>query len=158
MLVQGRNRPKITSTTTLIKAFFPEFNEDEVIVRYELPEKNPKYLGMTPEEIKAKWKWIREDASKKGKIMHEYLEKILKNQFVHERDFNEDANKELKECININTFSFFKSEWRIFHEDFHICGTIDCVLIEDKNDMPWISAFRHHEKRKRAILIDWKRS
>jgi len=146
MLVQGRNRPKITSTTTLIKAFFPEFNEDEVIVRYELPEKNPKYLGMTPEEIKAKWKWIREDASKKGKIMHEYLEKILKNQFVHERDFNEDANKELKECININTFSFFKSEWRIFHEDFHICGTIDCVLIEDKNDMPWISAFRHHEK------------
>lgn len=161
-----------TSATTLIKKFFPVFIEDLVIENLDLPS-SEKYLGMSPEEIKIQWEEIRTTASEKGVRMHEYLEYIM-NSDIRSIKYNEDCHnrvlsfqKELSRGTEdykwLNMFEVYKAEWKVFHEDYFICGMVDCVLIEpgyakNKNGYTFHST-RNCKKNERpkAILVDWKR-
>jgi len=142
-----------TSTTTLIKQYFPIFQEDIIISNIVAGQKaDSKYYGMSAQEIKDLWSDIREDAKEKGTTMHFYFENILlENKTIMEKlqDDNgwclNELYKELKiKYPELLEYYIYRPEWRIFDEFNYICGSVDCVLI-DKN-------------KTHFIILDWKRS
>ena len=121
------------SVTTIISKFFPEF--DTV---YWSNRKSFE-LGLPPEEIALQWKKKGEKAAQKGTFLHEQIEKYyLQQQYQQTEEFHlfeQFANEH-------NHLKPYRSEWRIFDEDFHIAGTID--LIVENNGV--------------FEIYDWKRS
>jgi hypothetical protein len=156
------------STTTLIKSFFPSFDADAVIQKLQM-NGVPKYTNVDPQEIKDEWDEIRNVASFRGTRMHEFFEKILKGEALPDdldtipiedkmhvdkngltcelacQLLREEISKPISMYKNIASFHVFKSEWRLFDESLYICGTVDCVLVNPKN-------------QNELVVIDWKRS
>jgi hypothetical protein len=125
----------VLSTSTIVSKFFPEFDAWEKA--RNLGMSNPLY-GLPPEEIVRIWEQKGEEAAKLGTYMHEQIEKYYLNQPVEE-------TKELqlfKQFDKDHPIKPFRTEWRIFNEDYNIAGTID-LIVNNGNSFD---------------IYDWKRS
>lgn len=162
-----KSKMRYVSTTTVIKGLFPQFDENKVIA--SLFERNvPGYSELSADDIKAKWKDIRDIASFRGTRMHAYFESILKREPlpydldtlpISDKNFVDRDGLTCKKACELlkkgledkscpqklKNFDVFKSEWRLFDEKHFICGTVDCVLVNPKNP-------------RELIVVDWKRS
>lgn len=140
-----------TSVTTLIHSFFPQFNADLIIKRMmkSVNWPNSQYYGMTADEIKKQWEINRDASAKNGTEMHLKIEDKLNG-----KDFT-DNTPEFK-MFNQFWYDFqeqypqfkpYRLEWCVYDELFRkgkgLCGSIDCVLSDDNDNM---------------IILDWKRS
>ncbi len=109
------------SASTVISKFFPEF--DSYGKAATLSPSNPLY-GLPVEEIVSIWNSRRVDAANKGTFLHEQIEKYYLGENYERTDefhlFEQfiSGHKEIKP---------FRSEWRVFDEQYHIAGTIDLV-------------------------------
>ena len=94
---------------------------------------------MTPSAVAKMWKEKGELSAKDGKILHEQIEKYFLNKEVY-------TSKEFglfKDFMITNPkISPFRTEWRIFDEEYLVAGTIDLV---SKNNNEY-------------EIYDWKRS
>lgn len=137
------------SVTTLIHNYFKKFDSDEVIDKMMASPKWPKsvYFGMTKDEIKNKWKLEGETSTTLGTQLHANIEKYLNNEIKEDDITTYDFKLFItfwKKFTEINnTFKVYRTEWYIYDEDAGIAGSIDCVIINDKNEF---------------IILDWKRS
>lgn len=140
-----------TSVTTLIHSLFPHFNADKVIKNMMSSGNwiNSQYYGMTVDEIKEKWNSNGNQQSQLGSHMHQCIEdhingKIVVNDTSEYKMFLKfwhDFQKQYPQ------FKPYRLEWCVHDETFRndkgLCGSIDCVLSDDNDNI---------------IILDWKRS
>lgn len=140
------------SATTFVHSNFPAFDEDLIIERMRSSknwEKN-KYYPMTAEEIKAAWEKNRDVASAAGTKMHALIE-----DFYNELRDLDNLNSEVDMTTEMGFFKQFRddyelegklvpfrTEWRVFHEELRIAGTIDMVFQNSDGTLS---------------IVDWKR-
>lgn len=126
---------KATSVTELVECFFPTFNTP-----YWAERKAPEY-GISPDELIEQWRIKGETAANKGSLLHEQIEKHFQNgesfstqEFQMFLDFMDQHG---------NHINPFRTEWRVFDENYMIAGTADLLSknIDGSFD-----------------LYDWKRS
>lgn len=140
------------STTTLIKSYHEEFNDDKIIQRMMASPNwiNSKYYGKTPDEIKFLWKTNKEDAAELGTLMHADIERYLNKDDVlnsNTLEFKYFIHFWEQFKIKYSSFDIFRTEMLIFDENFRngtgISGSIDALLKNDQDQF---------------IILDWKRS
>lgn len=116
-----------------IDKFFPEFD------RVFWAKVKALELDIQPEVLEKKWKDKAELSAKDGKILHEQIEKY----FLNNENFTSKEFGFFKDFMIDNPqISPFRTEWRIFDEEYLVAGTIDLV---SKN-------------RNEYEIYDWKRS
>lgn len=62
------------SVTTWLHTHFPPFDADAIIKKMNLTNPKNKYYGQTPEQIKAGWDQVRDEAAAAGTAMHTAIE------------------------------------------------------------------------------------
>jgi ATP-dependent exoDNAse (exonuclease V) beta subunit len=138
-----------TSATTFVHSNFPAFDEDLIIKRMMKSknwEKN-KYYPMTVEQIKEAWEINRDEAAKAGTIMHEMIEDYYNGKYTLqtlpadsiEMNYFKEFRNDYEIACNLTPF---RTEWRVFHEELKIAGTIDMVFKNEDNTLS---------------IVDWKR-
>jgi very-short-patch-repair endonuclease len=107
------------SASTIVSKFFPEFDSG-----YWSMKKSADF-GISPEEISLKWKTKGEKAAHDGTFLHKQIESYyLKQEYIRTGEFNlfeqfVSDHRDLKP---------YRTEWRIFDEQYHFAGTIDLVV------------------------------
>jgi len=132
-----------------------------------------KYWGQSKEEILASWSIINKEACRMGELHHKAIEAfinysteagndgkkklkthaelsilwMIKEQLELEQKVYEILGKGwrffLQFVCNNPTLVPLRTEWRIYHEELKICGTIDAVYLEPDGSL---------------VIIDWKRA
>lgn len=131
-----------TSVTTFIGGLFPIFDPDAVIAKMVKGKnwKSSKYFGMEPEAIKKQWADAGAEASSEGTKMHEAIE-------LHYKEGKPGpSTPEFGQFLDFAAQCKWKplrSEWRVYHENIKIVGTIDMVF-----ELP----------DGRVAIYDWKRT
>jgi hypothetical protein len=160
------------SVTTWLHEHFEKFDSD-LIIDNMMNSKNwnkSKYYGMTKEEIKKLWENNCKDASQEGTKLHyfiecyynynqkyndEKLEKKIKEDLFHNSihewscifpQYYKDIEYEyfIKFANDYKNLIPYRTEWRIWHEDVKLAGSID-MIFNDNNDCNNI------------LIYDWKR-
>lgn len=126
------NGKELISVTTLIENCFPKFDAD-----YWAARKAPQ-LGVTPEQLKAKWEANAQCARDLGTAMHDKIEKYYMG-ITSECDDTFDL---FLQFTKEHTLHPYRTEWRIFYEEYGIAGTLD--FLEYQNGV--------------FTIYDWKRS
>lgn len=137
-----------SSATEFVHSNFPLFDTlsmAQTIASKQYPL-NHKYYNKSIEQIIELWNINKNSAADAGTVMHAQIEDYYNNIFTIDT---------LPDCIEMTYFksfidhvqSFYKwkpyrTEWRVFHEELKLAGTIDMVFInEDKT----------------LSIVDWKR-
>lgn len=126
----------VQSASTVISKFFPEF--DPFTAASNLKPSNPLY-GLKVEDIVNIWDKKGKEAAKLGTLLHELIENFyLNKEYVRTKEVLLFENF----ILNNTSIRPFRTEWRIFDEQYGIAGTID--LISKKDNL--------------YEMYDWKRS
>ncbi|RUT78513.1 hypothetical protein [Ancylomarina longa] len=123
----------LPSASTIIGKFFPEFDTE-----YWSNRKAPE-LGMSPIEVAYMWRTKGEKAAQEGTFLHEQIENYYLNQ-GYERTAEFDLFEKFVEANK--DITPYRTEWRIFDEDYGVAGTIDLISKNGKD----------------FEIYDWKRS
>ncbi len=136
------------SVTQIIDQFFPEFDSEywsRIKAKERLDFLGKKYskeqLDQLQQKILGEWDLKRDEASKKGTILHETIENYYKGIFTDDPPvefsyFESFINKYPK-------MKPYKTEWRVFDSKASLAGTIDMVYEKPNGEL---------------FLFDWKRS
>ena len=124
------------SASTIISKFFPEFDSFSAASRLN---PNHELYGREVEEIVAIWDERGKTAANKGTFLHEQIENFYLQQEYEKTEEFHLFESFVKENNHINPY---RTEWRIFDEQYHIAGTIDLI---SKNGNGY-------------EMYDWKRS
>ncbi len=132
------------SASGFYKQYFRPFNNDEILDNYKFPGgkcSNPKYKGLTRQDIKDKWKSDADKGAHKGTFYHLLLEN-------HCNQFNLAESKYAnlipiqqyltwRKDIFDPEFKEFRTEMR-FHSpiDLRIVGTADLIAIRRNHPPP----------------------
>lgn len=135
---------ELTSITTLIHNYFPEFDAETVAA------KKAKREGTCAEELKALWEKTRVDASMLGKAVHLMAEIILTEGNLESANHLPSSSKELAylECLKVALSKILKNyevlgvEYIVFSPKYGVAGTIDLLL--------------RNKKTKNLLIVDWK--
>ena len=132
------NKRGFISPSKFIHHFGEPFNADAIIAKI-IASNNPKYAGMTPDEIKFRWEQDSKLACTQGTKMHNAIE-LYYNQVPGIKKATAWEGLE-EECGQFDEFIKFqesagleayRTEWQIFDEDKRICGFVDMVF-KNKN-------------------------
>jgi len=137
------NKKDYTSVTTFVHSLFKPFDSEKVIDNI-LNGKNyesSKYFNMTRQEIKDMWEVNRKEAADNGTKLHLDIENYYNNLKVE----NDSVEYQyFKNFLNNNkNLKPYRTEWKVWDEDYKITGTIDMVYENDD---------------KTLMIYDWKRS
>lgn len=124
------------SASTIISKFFPEF--DSYGKASTLSPSNPLY-GLPVEEIVGIWNKRGLEAANQGTYLHEQIEKYYLNQTFNETEEFHLFRQFVADHNNINPY---RTEWRIFDEQYNVAGTIDLIASSSNG----------------FEIYDWKRS
>lgn len=140
------------SATTFVHSNFSEFDEDAIIARM-MASKNwerNKYYPMTADEIKKAWEKNRDEAAAAGTKMHALIEdyynelRVLDDMLTREEmDTEMSYFAQFREDYELESGLLpYRTEWRVFHEELKIAGTIDMVFMNKDGEL---------------CIVDWKR-
>jgi ATP-dependent exoDNAse (exonuclease V) beta subunit len=147
-LIEGVDKQP-TSTTTLIHKYFPKFDADAVINKYYAnwqAKKDPRYYGMSKEEIKEKWAKNGKEASELGSKMHLAIEEFFNDELKEQPDtpeFKFFLSWWTYFQVNYPDWKPYRTEWLVYNQAGTISGSIDMIMSNSKGQL---------------MLIDWKRS
>lgn len=142
---------EIASVSTLVARFFPEFNPIDHAGRVAQRE------GCSTIEILERWDAAGAESREVGTFMHEQIERILNSgtpqmntpfhydgQYIKiDKDVSIEKELQFFKSFRIdNRLQPYRTEWRIFDEQYNIAGTID-LLCKHGNTFE---------------IYDWKRS
>lgn len=126
------------SATSVVKAFFSEFDADRVILTMMNGKnwhKNKKYFGKTPDEIKAEWSSGGLESRTAGTEMHAFIDSYYNG----ERKLDDIQSEQIALCqfrnfvaehATATDLQPYRSEWFIFTDDStRITGSIDMVFV-----------------------------
>ena len=123
----GDGQRKYTSVTTFLGALFEPFDADKVIETMMRGKKwaQSPYFGMEPAAIKAQWAAAGAEAAQLGTALHADIEHFYRGEPF------ENASPEFgyfrafaAQC----PLRPYRSEWKVFHEEAGIVGTIDMLF------------------------------
>lgn len=120
------------SVTTIINKFFEEFDKGYWSAHVARRD------GMTQAAVLKMWENNGKDSRDKGTLLHDQIDNYFKNKSIIR---NEDYLK-FERFIEKYPLKCYKSEWRIFDEDYNVAGTIDLLAIAEDG----------------INMYDWKRS
>ncbi len=107
---------EVTSVTTLVEKSFPEFDAP-----YWAARKAPK-LNTTPEELMKRWAANAAEARRLGTAMHACIESY----YLDESELPAgDAMHHFHRFTSLYRLNPYRTEWRIYHEDYGVAGTLD---------------------------------
>ncbi|MBO5455304.1 MAG: hypothetical protein J6A20_02185 [Muribaculaceae bacterium] len=129
--IEGR---ALKSVTTLVEECFPQFD-----ALYWAHRKAPQE-GLTPEELMAKWEAEACRARDLGTTMHDKIERYYLGE---DSGDDTDAYRLFRCFAAVNRLYPFRTEWRIYLEEYGIAGTLD--FLERTPDGTY-------------NIYDWKRS
>lgn len=112
-LWQGR---EMKSVTTLIDELFPPFDINEAAVRVALRR------GVDSQVVLDEWNSRAEQARSLGTRMHDHIEHYY---LGDDRGDNSDAMRLFRVFASRHHLTPYRTEWRIFHEDYDLAGTLD---------------------------------
>ncbi|MDX1699059.1 MAG: hypothetical protein R3250_00505 [Melioribacteraceae bacterium] len=127
--------PDTISASQLIAKFFPEFDSEYWSQRKAME----RAIGV--EEILLEWETKRDNAANLGTALHEEIENYY-NGLDYDRELPEFQHF-LKFKEKYPTMKPYRSEWRVFDEEFLVAGTIDMVYQKEDDEL---------------YMFDWKRS
>lgn len=133
------------SATTFVHSNFPAFDEEAIIDKMMNSSYWPKnkYYPMTKEQIKAQWEVTRNEAADAGTKMHAQIEDYYNSLPISFDSIEMKAFQQFHEDYAISLdLRPFRTEWRIFHEDLKIAGTIDMTYVDGEDNI---------------YIVDWKR-
>lgn len=138
-------RGTYTSVTTFNHSLFSDFDAEKILDQMfkgkKMKDPTYKYYGMTREEILALWDKKKVEASGAGTQMHYDIECYYNGEEVH----NESV--EFKYFMDFaKEYSYLKAyrtEWMVYYEEVKICGSIDMVF--------------YNERDNTYEIYDWKR-
>ena len=125
--IEGMTESAI-SITTFIHTFFPKF-DGELMAEKVISSNNPKYIGMTKEEIVKLWADQGQDAAHQGTEMHRLIEEYINGAlqpFPDEPEFKYFMN--FWRHILSYRYIPFRTEWVVYDEEYNIAGCIDLVF------------------------------
>ena len=136
------------SVSQLIETFFPEFDSEywsRMKAKERLDFLGKKYgkeqINELQKKILDEWDMKRDEAAKKGTLLHEVIEKYYNNdnvkEFPPEFKFFEEF---IKKYPSIKPY---RTEWRVFDSKVSIAGTIDMVYEKPTGEL---------------FIFDWIRS
>jgi len=156
MQEDGRQYPLGNSVTEIVEQYKEPFDADGIIAKmmsgnnwprdgYTVPQGTSE-RPMTENEIKAKWDFVRNDASNRGTYMHHLVEWLLADPrtmlFIPEMRNFFNVYENILQGLGATTY---RLEWRVFDADLlgGVAATIDYVgRLPDGT----------------FLLVDWKRS
>ena len=133
------------SVTKWNHSHFKKFNPDEAIKKMMSSKnwKNSEYYGMTPREIKQKWKDNGKEASEAGTKMHYDIECYYNDLDVEveenclEWKYFEEFEKEIGSKLEP-----YRTEWMVWDKELRFAGSIDMLFENDDGTLQ---------------IYDWKR-
>jgi hypothetical protein len=158
-----------TSVTTHLEDHFDPFDDDSVIAKMMAGrqwKEGHKWWGWSRENLKIEWERIRNEASFQGEVLHAKIEAFMNNDNLPYpytfsdllTSYNSNLSLAEKETENlkkawiyflnfVKDYSYmqpYRTEWRIYHEEARIAGSIDllCKILHTNC----------------YILFDWKMS
>jgi len=132
-----------TSVTTWVKSHFNKFDADAVIKKMMESQnwENSKYFGMTPEQIKAQWRYTSTKACTQGTKLHSVIEDYYNGKTS---DHGSPEYAQFIEFDNDHDYlTPYRTEWKIWDEDLKLSGTVDMLFKKDDGTF---------------VLCDWKNS
>ena len=151
--INGNKDKKYTSVTTWNHSHFAEFDADLIISKMRLDKPTNKYFGQTPEQIKAGWDKVRDEAAEAGTKMHYAIECYYNAPEKHHTpEFIIPSSPELTYFQNFVTYfqekfphyKPYRTEWMIYYEELQLAGSIDMVF--------------ENELDGSLFIYDWKRA
>ena len=155
--INGNKDKKYTSVTTWNHSHFAEFDADLIISKMRLDKPTNKYFGKTPEQIKAGWDKVRDEAASAGTRMHYAIECYYNGIATTDGmgtapEFNIPLSPELSYFQNFVTYfqekfphyKPYRTEWMIYYEELQLAGSIDMVF--------------ENELDGSLFIYDWKRA
>lgn len=126
------NGNQMESVTTVVENCFPKFDAEYWAA------KKAKQQGCTAEKILKQWEQNAVQARNLGTMMHDKIEKYYMG-IESENDATFDLFLAFAKDHKLNPY---RTEWRIFYEEYGIAGTLDFLECSDG----------------RFVIYDWKRS
>ncbi len=120
-----------TSVTTLINSLFEEFDQTKMIHRIlESPTKKEIYKNKSFHEIEEMWNKNKNESIQAGLALHKdiedyYDEKSIENDSVEYQYFLKFLDDHKNQWIP------YRSEWRIYDEDYELAGTVDMCYVRN---------------------------
>tara|TARA_B100001115_G_scaffold180121_1_gene171952 strand:+ start:1460 stop:2179 length:720 start_codon:yes stop_codon:yes gene_type:complete len=124
-----------TSVTECISQYFEKF--DKIKIAQKLVSSHPKYIGMTMEELIAKW----DESATNGTIVHKEIEDYINEKRQPNHQKSKIAIEWLSKHLMNSKYQLF-SEIIVYCEDLHLAGTIDLLLYDSVNEI--------------YTILDWK--
>lgn len=122
------------SVTTLVEEQFPRFDSVTAAARVAMRQ------GWDPADVLEEWNRIAGQARNLGTRMHDLIERHYLGELI---DDDTDAFRLFRRFALDRHLYPYRSEWRIYHEDYRVAGTLDFLeLTPDGTYNIW----------------DWKRS
>ena len=135
-----------TSVTSWNHSHFPKFNADLIIEKMMSSPRWPQspYYGMTPDEIKTKWKNDGRAASEAGTIMHLNIEYFYNGLDVDEDDSSLEWAyfKQFEEKVG-SSLNPYRTEWMVWDQELRLAGSVDMIFENPDGTLQ---------------IYDWKRS
>ena len=158
-IIQTDPHSKYTSVTTWNHSHFPHFDADKIIKKMMSGKswnKEHKYWGQTPYQIKQGWDSNKNNVSSAGTDLHFQIECFMNNRHLpdgyqhsdlydyyyqenrqksvttlEEKEKEQIISKEwtyfLKYIEDFPDFKPYRTEWIIYHEELKLAGSIDMV-------------------------------
>ena len=139
---------KYKSVTTVLSMLEPDFPAEEVALRIsQQPDdkRNPKYSGMTQQDILVEWKRINDEANEYGTEVHEILERYLlaDKVYIPKSEYESEIITKFQK-IDPMTKGDIYPETILFSEKHNLAGTAD--IIEDCGDYFNVWDFKTNKK------------
>lgn len=107
---------ELISVTTLVEEHFPRFDAEYWAGRKALTE------GVDPQVILDRWQREADRARELGTAMHEKIEQYY---LGNDCGDDTDAFRLFRLFAACNTLHPFRTEWRIYDEEYSVAGTLD---------------------------------
>lgn len=144
--IDGKN-DNISVTTLVHNQLFPHFDADKIINRMMNSKKwtDSKYYGMTKAEIKQQWEDNKNESATQGTFLHLCIE------LFYNQQPKENNSVEYQYFLNFQNdighkLTPYRTEWVVFDEEVKLCGSIDMIYQQTKEDDT------------NLIIYDWKRT
>jgi hypothetical protein len=157
------------SVTTWNSSNFSNFETDEIITKMMASKRwkpGHKYWGLTVDRIKDMWRITRDTAGSLGECLHKLIEKFMNRptgvtvnhklllyasmlddpfeaKVADECGIRTEWNYFIQYIVDNPEMVPFRTEWRIYHEELKLCGTMDMVYLNPDGTLS---------------IFDWKRS
>lgn len=139
---------KYKSVTTVLSMLEPDFPAEEVALRIsQQPDdkRNPKYSGMTQQDILVEWKRINDEANEYGTEVHEILERYLLADkiYIPKSEYESEIISKFQKIDPMNKGDIYP-ETILFSEKHNLAGTAD--IIEDCGEYFNVWDFKTNKK------------